>query len=102
MSEFQKVAQTSQIEPNKSICVDIEGQSIAIFNIDGNFYAIKNECPHAGGPLGEGDLQGEIITCPLHAWQFNVKTGVSEMNPSVKVDCISLKVEGEDILISLD
>lgn len=51
------------------------GQEVAIFCVEGQWYAIDNSCPHEGGPLGEGELEGDIVTCPWHGWQFNVKTG---------------------------
>ena len=55
--------------------VQAEGRSIALFNVAGSFCAIDNTCSHEGGPLGEGELAGEIVTCPWHNAEFNVKTG---------------------------
>ena len=53
----------------------IEGKAIAIANIGGKFYAINNTCLHRGGPLGQGLLEGKIVTCPWHGWQFDMING---------------------------
>src|SRR5947209_12573986 len=58
------------------------GQEIAVFNVDGHFYATQTNCTHAGGPLCEGSLAGEIVTCPWHGSQFNVRTGEVVQDPA--------------------
>ena len=59
--------------------VNADDQSIALFNVDGTFYAIDNTCTHVGGPLAEGDIDGDIVTCPGHGAGFSVKTGDSRV-----------------------
>ena len=100
MPEFV-VASTQELKPGSGKVAEINGQSIAIFNVEGTYYATDNTCLHRGGPLGEGELEGEVVTCPWHAWQFNVKTGISVNNPSACVKTFPIKVEGNDVKISL-
>ena len=102
MPNFVRVASISDLNPGENKIVFIEDEEIALFNIDGEFFAISNSCPHRGGPLGDGTLEGDIITCPLHGWRFNVKSGMNEVMPNVKVQCYQVKIEGNDILVSLD
>ncbi|MBI1882424.1 MAG: Rieske 2Fe-2S domain-containing protein [Chloroflexi bacterium] len=64
MSERIKVAQTDQLAPGRGKLVKAKGREIALFNVDGSFYAIGNSCPHSTGPLAEGRLYGNIVTCP--------------------------------------
>ena len=96
---WQKAAKISDIEEGKSQTVELSGKPIAIFKAQGNFYAIDNGCPHRGGPLGEGYLDGFELTCPWHAWVFNIKTGACQMDPEIKQKCFPVKVEGEDVMI---
>ncbi len=101
MSEFVKVAQVGDLKPGGGKVVTVKDKAIALFNVDGTLYAMDNTCLHRGGPLGEGELEANVVTCPWHGWQYDVKTGVSETNPSVKVKTYEVKTEGSSILISL-
>lgn len=102
MPNFQKVATVDQLNPGEAKVIEVNGEAIALYNVDGNFYATTNTCLHRGGPLGEGMLEGEVITCPWHGWKYNVKTGVSPVVPTVKVQTYSVKVEGSDVLVAVD
>ncbi len=96
-----KVAETSDLAPGQGKVVQVNGKAIALFNADGKFYAIDNTCLHRGGPLGEGDLDGKIVTCPWHGWQYDVTTGANEMNPSIKVATVPVSVEGSAVFVEL-
>jgi len=72
-----------------------------LFNVDGIFYALDGVCPHQGGPLGDGDLAGCIVTCPWHGWQFDVTNGKSVQNPAAGVDCYPAEVRGGDIFVDV-
>jgi nitrite reductase/ring-hydroxylating ferredoxin subunit len=74
---------------------------VALFNVDGVFYALDGVCPHAGGPLGEGILRGKIVTCPWHGWQFDVSNGQNCLNPRMGHQGFPVKVEGNDVLVEL-
>ncbi len=103
MPQSVKVAQTSDLAPGEGKAVEVEGQNIALFNVDGTFYAIGNTCTHKGGPLGEGDLDGDIVTCPWHGAGFNVKTGACTGGPAASdVKSFPVKVDGDDVLVELD
>lgn len=100
MSEFIKVAAKSEIPVGTGKKVEVNGKEVAIFNCDGAFYAIDEICAHRGGPLSEGELSGLEVTCPWHGWRFNVANGTSPMTPTAKVNCYTLKIEGDGIYIS--
>jgi nitrite reductase (NADH) small subunit len=101
MGEFVRVAGTTDVKPGTGTVVEVNGQAIALFNLDGIFYAIDNTCAHRGGPLGEGDVEGETVVCPWHNWQYNIKTGVSVNNPSACVKTYEVKVEGPNVSVLL-
>jgi nitrite reductase/ring-hydroxylating ferredoxin subunit len=81
--------------------VDAGGKALALFNVDGTFYAVDNECAHRGGPLGEGDLDGRVVICPWHGWRWDVTTGANANNPAVKMPCFPVTVEQEEIFVEL-
>ncbi len=74
---------------------------VALYNVDGTFYALDGVCPHAGGPLGEGTLRGNIVTCPWHGWQFNVTNGQNCLNARLPHTCYKVKVEGDGVYVEL-
>lgn len=79
MSEFLTVLRTSDLAPGEMKVVALNGTEVVIANMNGLFCAFSNLCPHEAGPLGEGDLEGEIVTCPWHNSRFSVRTGASSM-----------------------
>ena len=96
-----KVAPIEDVPMGEGRVFDVNGRSIAVFNVDGQFHAIDNECPHRGGPLGEGELTGPVVLCPWHAWRWDVRTGANVNNPAVRVDCFAVSVEAGAILVDL-
>lgn len=101
MAEFKKISSVSEIPPGQGKIFELDGNSIAVWNLNGNFFAFQNMCPHRGGPVGEGDVEGTIITCPWHGWSFDIPTGVSTINPAAKLTKYEVKVEGADIKVAL-
>ncbi len=99
MSEWIKVAAKSEIGTGSGKIVEVGDRQVALFQVDGNYCAIDNICPHRGGPLGEGDVEGTVVTCPWHGWQFDVCTGESPVNPAAKVQKFNIKAEGDDLLL---
>ena len=77
----------------------VDGKTVALANVSGKFYAINNTCLHRGGPLGQGVLEGKVVTCPWHGWQYDVSTGKVVQNAAVGVDCYPVEVRGEDIFV---
>ena len=102
MAEFVKVCTKSEIAPGTAKKMEVSGTEIAVFNVDGNFCAIQEVCPHRAGPLSEGGVEDGVVTCPWHGWQFRISDGVSPVNPAVKINCYQVKVEGNDIYVSPD
>jgi nitrite reductase/ring-hydroxylating ferredoxin subunit len=103
MSKLVKVAAVNEIAPGSGKEVEVEGRSLALFNVAGTFYAIDNACTHVGGPLGEGTLSGDIVECPWHGARFNVKTGAVCGPPAREgVHGYPVKVEGNDIFVELE
>ena len=100
MPAFLVACATSDLAPGSGKSLTIGGKDVAVFNVDGSFYAIDNTCPHRGGPLGEGELEGCAVTCPWHAWTFDLKTGES-LTDDVKVACYETRVEGGDLLVAV-
>jgi len=100
MSRFVKACAAADIAPGTGKQVTVDGKEMALFNVDGTWFAIDNECPHRGGPLAEGELEGCLLTCPWHAWQFDLRTGESLTDDS-KVSCYPVKVEGGDLLVEV-
>ncbi len=66
---------------------------VALFNVDGQFYALDGVCPHQGGPLGQGTLEGCIVTCPWHGWQFDVRIGGHQLNRNLTQPRFETKIE---------
>ena len=100
MPTFVAACAASDIAPGTGKQLTVGGKDVAVFNVDGTFYATDNTCPHRGGPLAEGELEGCTVTCPWHAWTFDLKTGES-LTDDLKVACYEAKVEGESVLIGV-
>ena len=98
-----RCGRADEIPAGGSKVVEIKGQNVAIFKTDGVLYAIENTCPHQGGPLGEGYLEDNcIISCPWHGWTFDLKTGISPIDPDLKVKCFPIREEGGEIIVEVD
>ncbi len=101
MAKWTKVADATAVPADSAAVVEADGKTLALFNVGGTIYAIDNACHHRGGPLGEGDLEGRIVTCPWHGWRYDVTTGENVLNPTIKMSCYPVKVEGGAILVEL-
>jgi nitrite reductase/ring-hydroxylating ferredoxin subunit len=86
----------------KGTVVRAEGLALALFKVEGRCYALANACPHRGGPLGEGELHGHVVTCPWHGWTWDVRTGANARNPALKkVACFPVSVVEGEVFIEL-
>jgi nitrite reductase (NADH) small subunit len=79
----------------------VDGKTIAVANVGGQIHAINNVCLHRGGPLSDGPLEGNVVTCPWHGWQYDVTTGKIPQNPAVGVDCYPVEIRGEEIFVDV-
>jgi nitrite reductase/ring-hydroxylating ferredoxin subunit len=101
MSGFVSVALVHEIPPGSGRTVEVNGIRIALFNVNGTFYAIDNTCPHAGGPLGEGTLCGQVVECPWHGWRFSVVSGQRVGHPHFEVARCPVRIEGGHVQVAL-
>jgi nitrite reductase/ring-hydroxylating ferredoxin subunit len=118
MSDYV-VATAAEIPPGGRKIVDIAGRSVGVFNVGGSYFALRNTCPHAGGPLCEGVLsgfvsspepgrytyerRGEFLRCPWHQWEFDIRTGESWFDPTrTRVRSYPASVEPGAALLSGD
>jgi len=101
MAEFVKVATLQELPPGTAKAVEIGSQAIALHNVDGAVFATANTCPHRGGPLGEGDLDAGVITCPWHGFQYDVKSGKCLTNAALSISCHAVRLDGDNILVEV-
>ncbi len=101
MGEWIQIVGTDEVSPGNGMVVEVKDKCLAVFNVDGTFHVIDNMCLHRGGPLGEGDLEGETVTCPWHGWEYDVKTGQCINNPSSNVKAYKTIIEDGGVKIEL-
>jgi nitrite reductase/ring-hydroxylating ferredoxin subunit len=102
MPQFVRVASTEEIPNGQAKLVEVDGNEIAVFNVDGSFHAIDNSCTHVGGPLCEGEISGAEVTCPWHGAVFDVTSGQVLGPPAgSNVNRYNVRVEGSDIEIEV-
>ncbi len=100
--EFVKVATVGEIEPGRAKRVEVGEEAIAVFNLDGEYYAIGDTCSHEEASLSEGDVFGECVECPLHGAEFDITTGKNLTLPAVSpVPSYPVKLEGDAILVGV-
>ena len=101
MPQRIRIAATDLVPPGSAVELIAEGRVVALFNVDGTYHALDGVCPHAGGPLGNGTLEGCIITCPWHGWQFDVTTGQHCLTETIRHTSFPGIVEGDDVFVEL-
>jgi nitrite reductase/ring-hydroxylating ferredoxin subunit len=101
MPDFVKVASTTDLKPGSAMSVAVNGVDIALYNVGGKIYATSNTCVHQGGPLGDGVLDGEVISCPWHMWEYNVCTGEKVGSSAIKLPTYPVEIEGTDIKVGV-
>jgi nitrite reductase/ring-hydroxylating ferredoxin subunit len=99
MAGFVKLASLSELPPGSAKEVEHDGRIYALFNVDGAISVLDGICPHQGGPLAEGPVEGTMVTCPWHGWQFDVRTGKTPLNGRITQPVFEVKVEGDDVLV---
>ena len=101
MPEFVRVAAVDDVPPGSGKVVQAGGRLLALFNVDGEFYALDNTCLHRGGPVGEGDLEGVVVTCPWHGFQYDVTTGRNVFDPEVGLETFPVRVTDGDVEVAV-
>src|SRR5438270_1731105 len=90
----------SEVPPGTCKIAQVGGEDVAIFNVDGQFYATQSDCTHRGGPLCEGSLAGEVVTCPWHGSRFNVRTGEVVQGPAEEpLATYPVQVQGDSLSV---
>lgn len=103
MAEFVKVARVSEVPPGTMKGVEVNGVGVALCNVEGAFYAVRDECTHEEFPLSAGELEERVVTCPLHGAQFDVTTGRVKALPAVvPVQTYPVKVEGDEVYVATE
>jgi 3-phenylpropionate/trans-cinnamate dioxygenase ferredoxin component len=95
------VAATGDVAPGSGKVVEAPGRLLALFNVDGAFYALDNTCLHRGGPVGEGDLEGTVVTCPWHGFQYDVTTGRNVFDPDVGLESFPVRVTDGEVQVEI-
>lgn len=103
MAEYITVARVGDLKKGKVKTVRVQGQDLALCNVEGTYFATQDLCTHDGGPLGEGELWDYDIECPRHGGRFDVRTGqVTALPPMFPIKTYPVRVEGDDIQVAID
>ncbi|HEY4681901.1 MAG TPA: Rieske 2Fe-2S domain-containing protein [Candidatus Acidoferrales bacterium] len=102
MPKYARAAKLVDLPPGTIREFQVDGKSVALANVEGSIYAIDNTCLHRGGPLGVGMLEANVVTCPWHGWQYDVKTGQVATNAALKVPTYEVKIEGDSVLVEIE
>ena len=101
VAEYLHVATLDEIPPGERKIVTVGRREVAIFNVGGTLYAIENLCPHQGGPLGEGWLDGTLLTCPWHGWCFDVRDGAMTLGDFSTAETFEVRLDGRNVLVAI-
>ena len=107
--EFVRVMDKAELPANQMIMVVVGGKEVLLANVAGSYYATANKCPHAGGSLAKGVLDGSVVACPKHGARFDLKTGkavggakIAFMKMQVKdTESYAVKIDGTNIMVSI-
>jgi nitrite reductase/ring-hydroxylating ferredoxin subunit len=99
--EFRTVARVDEIPPGTVAAVQLDGEDIAVANVGGQFFATQGHCLHLNGPLGEGRLEGPVLSCPWHGWQYDVRTGENEFDRAIRLQTFEIRVEDGEVKIAV-
>jgi 3-phenylpropionate/trans-cinnamate dioxygenase ferredoxin component len=103
MSEWIDVASQNALSEGEHVVVDVDGVDVAVFNLEGSFYAIEDVCSHDGAEIASGELQGDEIICPRHGARFCVKTGQVKSAPAYEdIACFKVRIENERVQVRDD
>lgn len=102
MPRLVRVAAVGEIAVGSGKTVEVGDLLLAVYNAgDGRYYASSAICPHEYGPLGDGVLDGASIVCPMHGFDFDLRTGACRVDPLLSVEVYPVRVQGQDLLVEL-
>jgi nitrite reductase (NADH) small subunit len=99
---WHRIVAVDDCPPGKGLESVVGEQIVALFNVEGEYFAIDGVCPHQGGPLGQGPLTGCIVTCPWHGWQFDVKTGQHQLSRTLRQPCFPVKIDDGGVWVLIE
>jgi nitrite reductase/ring-hydroxylating ferredoxin subunit len=101
MAQKVKVATHGELKPGDKKLVDVEGTPVFLFYTGEKYYALLDSCCHRGGPLSEGTVEGGVVSCPWHGWEFDLETGECKTNPGVSQPVYQVSIEGDEVVVLL-
>lgn len=103
MSDWTEIAEANELPEGGRLCTTVAGKALVVLNVAGIPYAIANQCPHAGRPLDEAEVQGVVITCPYHGYAYNLKNGKNLDHPEFEppVPTYSVRIEGGKVQVAI-
>lgn len=96
-----KATSLSGLPPGSVTEVQSGDATYAVCNVDGNIYCLDGTCPHAGGPLGQGNVHGNYVVCPWHGWEYDCRTGLNESDEDIQLETYPVHIQNGDILIDV-
>ncbi|HEY5312344.1 MAG TPA: Rieske 2Fe-2S domain-containing protein [Pirellulales bacterium] len=102
MSEWVTIARVDECPPGEALERVAGERIIALYNVDGTFFALDGVCPHQGGPLARGCLSGATVTCPWHGWQFDVRSGQHQLSRTLRQPQFEVRVEQGQVLVHVN
>jgi nitrite reductase (NADH) small subunit len=99
MSMLHKVMSLAELRASGAAGAEIAGRRIALFAAEGEVFATTGECPHAGGPLCEGELDGAMLSCPWHGWTYDLRSGACEEDPDLRLERFEVRIIDGDIFV---
>ena len=101
MADYVVVGSVADFTPGQAKMVVVGGRHVALFRLGEEFHALDNMCLHRGGPLCEGPIAGDVVTCPWHGWSYEIRTGTMVQDPRVGVSCHEVRIDGERVSVRL-
>jgi nitrite reductase (NADH) small subunit len=98
---FITVGKINEFAAGRGRMVSVDGRDVALFRLGQEFFAIDNSCLHRGGPLCEGFIDDEVVTCPLHGWSYEIRTGTMVQDPRVGVSKHEVRLDGDSVCVRL-
>lgn len=101
MANFTAVCRETELAPGTAKMFVVEGKEIALYNLNGIFYATQQACLHRQGPLSEGDITDCVVTCPWHGWEYDIITGENLLDRNAKLATYPVRVENGDVQVAM-
>ncbi|WP_439485909.1 Rieske (2Fe-2S) protein [Blastomonas fulva] len=100
-SKEYRIGSLAAVQAGEAILSEANGQDVALFMCQGKVIATNGQCPHAEGPLHEGEVEGTILTCPWHGWTFDLESGACQEDDTIMLERYPVRIDGDDVLVTL-